>query len=425
MGERSGVISRKCPAKILAEAIIIGLTTLQCVKPDGKISTRNGGFSLGLLKQSAMCGHLAAVISFCRYFDEDVELQQLLDGKISAVNMLELELNDFRSVYQLPEDHWCSATAKDIIASENGTTGLQHQLYDCLIEKDVTAFVEDETVGSVEKARRGALQGTEAGAFLLATPKGDCKFLSKHFQTACLLRLGLPQPFIEPGTKCSCGGVIDAYGHHLARCNRGGERTERHDAIVRTLRQLACRAGIKCSYNPVGCFSNPSTNSDGEVITFGNLRPDLRLFMGGSVVGLKEDNRDVVADVRITDSTGPSQIGKGIPRAEKEKIGKYGLASDANGLVFAPLVIEMLGQFSEKTNHFVNSLVHTLWEKEPELFPESVLLRYWRKRLSSVLQRYNALSLMARYQRATPATNGTDCVFDESRNDNIVAMCNV
>ncbi len=70
--------------------------------------------------------------------------------------------------------------------------------------------------------------------------------------------------------------------------------------------------------------------------------------MRGSVVGLKEDNRDVVADVRITDSTGPSQIGKGIPRAEKEKIGKYGLASDANGLVFAPLVIEMLGQFSEK-----------------------------------------------------------------------------
>jgi hypothetical protein len=174
---------------------------------------------------------------------------------------------------------------------------------------DVQAFIEAEGVGALEKARREALQGFEAGAFLLATPKGDCRFIGSHFQTACTLRLGMEQPFISNNDEtCICGKRLDKKGIHLSRCKRGGEVIDRHDAIVRTLRQLAARAGIKCTYNPKGCFSSSSVNEKGEVVTFGGLTPDLRLFLAGNVVTGKDDNRHVVADVRITDSTALSQL---------------------------------------------------------------------------------------------------------------------
>ena len=146
-------------------------------------------------------------------------------------------------------------------------------------------------MSEVEKARRGALQGFESGAFLLATPKGDCRFIGSHFQTACTFRLGLEQSFIAPcDGECICGKYLDKKGLHLSRCKKGGEIIDRHDAVTQVFRQLASRAGIKCTYNPKGCFSSSSINNKtGEVVTHAGLTPDLRLFLAGHVVTGKDD----------------------------------------------------------------------------------------------------------------------------------------
>ena len=200
---------------------------------------------------------------------------------------------------------------------------------------------------------------------------------------------------------------------------------DRHDAVTQALRKLATRAAIKCTYTPKGCFSSPSINNEtGEVKTYYGLTPDLRLFLAGHVVTGKDDNRHVVVDVRITDSTCPSQIGIGIEKSEDDKVRKYGDASDANGLIFVPLVMEVLGKWSEQTTAFVKGLVKTILMNEPEGMPECVILTYWRKRISSVLQRYNAAMLMGRYSRSTTRSNSKDSMCDESNDFAIVSTYN-
>jgi hypothetical protein len=285
-------------------------------------------------------------------------------------------------------------------------------------------FLEGDHLSEEEKARRGALQGFESGAFLLATPYGDCQFVNSHFQTACILRLGLDQPFLEDNkTMCVCGKPITT--EHLLRCKKGGEVIDRHDAITRTLRQLVARAGIKVTYNPTGCFCSPSQDDEGNVVHYGNLRPDLKLFYGGSAIGKSIDSRHVVVDVRVTDSTCPSQLGCGITKSEQSKISKYQSACDANQLIFKPIVMETLGKWSDTTTDFVKDLVKRAFEKDPGGPPECVLLTYWRKRLSSVLQRYNAVVLLGRYARANSLSNGRDCLFDESTDPMVVGAVNV
>jgi hypothetical protein len=228
---------------------ILGIKLTKDAEFQARISFSFGGFALGFLKESALCGHFAAQLSFARYLDVDIELQALIRKDISAENILSKELEFFKSQLILPDEHWCSGNnVRHIINAPNSTTGLQHELYDAVLFNDVQAFIEAEGVGALEKARREAFQGFEAGAFLLATPKGDCRFIGSHFQTACTLRLGMEQPFISNNDEtCVCGKRLDKKGIHLSRCKRGGEVIDRHDAIVRTLRQLAARAGIKCT----------------------------------------------------------------------------------------------------------------------------------------------------------------------------------
>jgi hypothetical protein len=112
-------------------------------------------------------------------------------------------------------------------------------------------------------------------------------------------------------------------------------------------------------------------------------------------------------------------------KSENEKECKYGDAADANGLVFTPLVMEVLGRWSEKTKSFVKGLVKTIYMNEPGGIPECVILTYWRKRISSVLQRYNAVMLMGRYSRCSTRSNSSDCLFDESNDSAVVATFNV
>lgn len=104
---------------------------------------------------------------------------------------------------------------------------------------------------------------------------------------------------------------------------------------------------------------------------------------------------------------------------------KYGVAAATNGLKFIPLVMEVYGKWSEKTTSFVKQLVNVIATNEPSGPPRHVWMTYWRRRLSSVLQRYNAVTLIGRYMRACTNNNGVDCLFDESNNPLIVGTCNV
>jgi hypothetical protein len=74
---------------------------------------------------------------------------------------------------------------------------------------------------------------------------------------------------------------------------------------------------------------------------------------------------------------------------------------------------------------FVKQLVKMISESDPGGPPMSVLMGYWRKRLSSVLQRHNAVTLIGRFVRACTNNSGSDCLFDESNNPTIVGTFNM
>jgi hypothetical protein len=325
---------------------IVGVPLTESAIRQCRLPFKEGGFAMGHTHLSAQCGRIAVCIATTQHMFNDPQYQKLMEGKVTAEGLLEIALQYFRTKVDLPQSHWCNQAVNEILLHHHRSEGVQKDLYGEIIINEIDSFV-NEQVPEVERARREAIQGPETGAFLLATPKGDCKFISSYFKSACLLRLGMDQPTtMVSDIKCVCGKDIDSKGSHLMRCKRGGEVIDRHDAVVRTLRQLGARAGTKCSYCPKGCFPIPSTDENGEVKTFGGLTPDLRFQFMGS------DGRPVIADIRITDSTCQSQLHCGIDKSEKEKYAKYGAASDTNGLHFIPLVLEVYGRWSKKNDKF-------------------------------------------------------------------------
>ena len=114
----------------------------------------------------------------------------------------------------------------------------------------------------------------------------------------------------------------------------------------------------------------------------------------GCIRGLRSKPLDI--DVTVWNSTGVTALRRGsgaiqhqtISDAEKVKTDKYEERYRQIDHYFMPWAIEIYGATSKQVESFIDKVV----EKAAEInaIPHAILLSYWRKRISTTLQFYNA-----------------------------------
>ena len=173
--------------------------------------------------------------------------------------------------------------------------------------------------------------------------------------------------------------------------------------FCRELKRLAQLAGIKAKDHHLTVFTQLDPDN--------KLRPDLYFPSMG------KQGRDALVDVVFMDPRNPSNapasaIKTGAARDKREmtKNTKYRDLCHELGFSFLGAALEIFGSMTNS----LDSLIHKLVEKAADRaqIPLSVLLPYWRKRLSMNVQQGNARSWMD----STVRMSGADTLQDSSIN---------
>src|SRR6202008_928354 len=279
--------------------------------------------------------------------------------------MLDQELTSLRQQYAFlsSEEGILSKPVGDILKENEGphkSKGLQKKIYGPCIASNVKGFRSAEGVSTVEGSRRMSVGEKESGAFLFAFPYKSTYMQPKLFQIACQYRLGLDLPIIcGDSLRCNCKHrcVIDAKGYHFNSCKIGDEINTRHNQLVYTIQKLVHKAGIKVKVEPKACFF-ASTDT--------LIRPDLRISNPGPLVGVNNNNSDVIVDVRVCDPLCSSHVNSdAIAKAETEKERKYQAHADVANVCFIPAVFESFGKMNKRTKTLVKALVKRIYEQDP------------------------------------------------------------
>jgi hypothetical protein len=232
--------------------------------------------------------------------------------------------------------------------------------------------VHEPDISREEEARRLATTTKDSGKFLYAIPKGDCRLSSQVFQTALANKLGLQLPFITNEIQCNrCAGKpnIDKKGSHLNSYKCGSEKFVRHNAMVDTIKSLACSAGIQCVANPRNCFPNQ---------------------------GRDDTTKHLLADVQFIDPTLKKHFDNK-NAAHNWKKSKYDKLSKINHYNFIPIIVDTYGNFKNDTKYLIDHLISKANSRMKEAVPGSHLAEYWYKRLSCIAVRLQAEFLYQRY----------------------------
>ena len=258
----------------------------------------------------------------------------------------------------------------------------KQKFYSMLIDK-VNVRTYEESISNKEdvydQTRLVGIQGDWASAWLHSIPQNkELTMTSLEFRHALHLRLGIE--FQERPNKCFCKNqhIFDKNMSHALSCSSFSEsRYGRHEEMSKQLKVLGTSAHISVSERGLS-MENKS-------------RPDLRFHCFG------EKNRDLDIDTSIIFSGGGSYL-KGrninssktyvIARAEAMKNETYLLNCNENGRDFLPIVFDAFGLPSETTIKFVSSLVKRA--SEVSFIPHHILSFYWKKRISTCLQRSNS-----------------------------------
>ena len=192
---------------------------------------------------------------------------------------------------------------------------------------------------------------------------------------AVALRLGLP--LCHPHSCRHCGDHVDESAIHGLSCRRSEGRHFRHSSVNSVVQRAFSTAGVPSRLEPSGLV-----RSDGK-------RPD-----GVTMVPWKS-GKPLVWDATCPDTlarsyegvavTGPGSVAN---MAEAKKCAKY--ESLSSSYSFTPVAIETLGAIGPKSLRFLRELGSRIWEQSGEVSSLSYLLQ----RLSVVIQRANAISVM-------------------------------
>ena len=223
------------------------------------------------------------------------------------------------------------------------------------------------------------------------------------FRIACLMRLGLPIPGLD--NFCSCGSALDRYGLHLWSCHKHTAHVlQRHESIVKLLVALATSGGVSTRTKGLTEFmeilpvdaAEAGNCAAGAAVTRRHVvsRADMQrtdiLFSG-----MGDNGERTLCDVSGGAATCATYFGRAAGTAghvisviEGKKIAKYQDKCTRVGASFLPFVFETNGRVSDVAIKFMKLLIARA--AVISHIPYSMLLSYWMKRLSTVIQTGNA-----------------------------------
>jgi hypothetical protein len=371
-----------------------------------RLPQSRGGFGIGFDKCLCHSAYLSCIAKFYSklpliegnnndtlFFQNIKESFTVINQRIRMVSENEKEMQHYKELLTI----WKNDFNLSSFVELEKVKSLQHKLYDCITQTEYEAFVHEPDISREEEGRRLATTTKDSGKFLYAIPKGDCRLSSQVFQTALANKLGLQLPFITNEIQCNrCAGKpnIDKKGSHLNSCKCGSEKFVRHNAMVDTIKSLACSAGIQCVANPRNCFPISIGNKDDQ----GKI-PDLLLYNTGHIqgIGTKDDTtKHLLADVQFIDPTLKTHLDNK-NAAHNWKKSKYDKISKINNYNFIPIIVDTYGNFKNDTKYLIDHLISKANSRMKEAVPGSHLAEYWYKRLSCIAVRLQAEFLYQRY----------------------------
>jgi hypothetical protein len=275
---------------------------------------------------------------------------------------------------------------------------LQHKLFHDLVKAAQATLIN--SVSPQDQIRIASCSATGAGAFIRATAHSQgALFSNQEFQVAIKLRLRAPLLLMCP-SHCICGELLDDFGDHLLKCRIGGEWNYRHSAIVHLIASL-CRSVQLTTQHEVPLQTlGPLSSLDPS----GNGRMDL--------VVTSCDSPSFLADVTITH---PSPSNQPISQqmlqplyfaksAEHRKRRKYGEVVRSMNQAFIPMALETFGALGPCLDKSLKEMATRIgrlndWHHNTDIFYISTLMRFWRTRISTCLQKCNAKLIISKAHR--------------------------
>ena len=248
-----------------------------------------------------------------------------------------------------------------------------------------------------DKIRITSCSATGAAAFLRCPAKAPGAFFTnQEFQLAIKLRIKAPLSLACP-TTCMCGHPLDDYGDHLFKCRIGGEWYQRHLSTVHVVSDIIRSTGLivqqEVPLQNIGPLRSLDTRGDGRM----------------DIVITSSDFQTTLADVTITHPSPSHQsITLNMTRplyfataAEERKIRKYDRAARQINNTFIPMALETFGALGREANKFLKKLASRYLRSlpNPEISNRSILMRYWRSKISCTLQRANAKLIISKSNR--------------------------
>ncbi len=386
-----------------------------------RLPVKSHGFGLGHVEDTISAAYTANVLETRKAVQDLLPSATYLDHlddnpeELNAFRFESREIKEFVDVFRV-HAHKIIETANraevDIFSkweSHLDDKKLQF-LFSKALSKDRVNRYEQRVAAHgnpVDKARTFSNDGSFAGAWLFTVPKNPKTIIeAETFRKCCRLRLGLA--FNElPGT-CCCRThkVIDRSNPcHLWACPEFKFLlTDRHDAIQADFKALANSGGLQVDDRRLTVF-RAIDDDDGK-------RPDLL------IPSIGEDGRNLLLDITVGHPTCPSYVSRAsvvrhhtLNKLHRDKNTKYLDRCTEINSSFMPLAFESFGAVSDD----VVKLMANLVSKAAELtkIPYSVLLSYWRKRISTTLQVQNARILMVSSARILSRGGGrADAAFD-------------
>ena len=268
---------------------------------------------------------------------------------------------------------------------------MQHRLFDVYMTYLQTKLIENSD--PLDKIRILSCSGTGAAAFLRAPAMMQGAFFSStEFQIAVKIRIKASLNLLCPPT-CVCGSTIDEHGSHFFKCRIGGEWNHRHSSIVHLLASIMRSVQLTVQHEVPLANLGPLQALDRE----GNGRMDL--------VVTPCDSQPFLADVTITHPapSQPSTTNQTMYQPlyfakhhENRKRRKYEEAVRSINSRFVPLALETFGAMGPCFDKCLKSLAARQALTDAE---KSILMRFWRMKISCCLQKANSFLIMSKAQR--------------------------
>ena len=214
---------------------------------------------------------------------------------------------------------------------------------------------------------------------------------------------------------CKCKEAIDLAGNHLFSCKRlCSIFTKKHDFLLQEFVSLSNCAGIKTQKNHIQNFRQLREDD--------HRRTDLLFY------GLGENGTRLYTDISIGHPCCRSYVNKACDTPgyttnliNERKNRKYDEACREIGARFLPLAFEVFGRTSDEVMTLLKDLVQRSSEISQIPFPH--LLSYWKRRLSTTLQKGNSLFIMETSEHILNRTNqynhASNVTYDDVMNESV------